>query len=593
MKKFLHLSLLLITLFIFAACETTTTPTPSEPTVPTEPSEPSEPTPENPKSNPQPDTSASFTTIDQVPNDIVRRALWQLDEARDTELAPGWETAELSSSVALFYRPDLTEVAYYEFAVTGSKEGGFILISAGTHDYPIAHWDFQGKALSLELQEQSAENGSVAFKFYKLDSLSYAAEDKDGNQSAQLGNALLNITGVDPNVLDDKEPDLGRAYTVRKDKTADTENEDFEFELVTEGKQESDLKFIMWNSWAELKENYAKTYEVFIKALELEAAEAWELVKEEAEFGEGLFEGEVRNISTLKTTGDIQLTGAGAKFVKITPNPDLSNNFLLEVSGVTERLPFIMNIVYEDGSSETIPYFLMPNAAPAEDFKTQSSWSAWSIYYADGGHSNQPRYTQFLYSTPSPGCYSGCGPTAWGMLFAWGDYQAENGNSYWQTRCGLYGGCGTAPSLSSFMSIGVRDMIDEIRTDVDTFCISSPFTSGNHSGATFPWDMPQASQYFIGRTGTDLDAHWNSAGISEPRLRNYARSSIIFRDTPAVIGTGWLTHYPMAYGYASRSKSNWLSGTTYDRLFYVNQGWGGSSNGWINASTWFAGEIIP
>jgi hypothetical protein len=31
----------------------------------------------------------------------------------------------------------------------------------------------------------------------------------------------------------------------------------------------------------------------------------------------------------------------------------------------------------------------------------------------------------------------------------------------------------------------------------------------------------------------------------------------------------------------------------YDRWFYVNQGWGGSGNEWIQASTWFAGSIFP
>ena len=31
----------------------------------------------------------------------------------------------------------------------------------------------------------------------------------------------------------------------------------------------------------------------------------------------------------------------------------------------------------------------------------------------------------------------------------------------------------------------------------------------------------------------------------------------------------------------------------YDRCFYLNQGWGGSGNEWITASTWYSGEIYP
>ena len=74
-----------------------------------------------------------------------------------------------------------------------------------------------------------------------------------------------------------------------------------------------------------------------------------------------------------------------------------------------------------------------------------------------------------------------------------------------------------------------------------------------------------------------------------------ARDSIIDYGTPAIIGTGWLNHYPLAYGYAWRSRQRCFIGcwTEYSRWFYVNQGWGGSNDGWVSASTWFAGRIRP
>ena len=104
----------------------------------------------------------------------------------------------------------------------------------------------------------------------------------------------------------------------------------------------------------------------------------------------------------------------------------------------------------------------------------------------------------------------------------------------------------------------------------------------------------------MSRTGTTLEAHWDSLGISEDGLRDWAANQIIYRQTPAVIGTGWLQHYPMAYGYAwqKRIVRNcflwWCwDDTVYDRCFYVNQGWGGAGNGWVTASTWFAGSIFP
>lgn len=215
---------------------------------------------------------------------------------------------------------------------------------------------------------------------------------------------------------------------------------------------------------------------------------------------------------------------------------------------------------------------------------------AYTYYWADGSVNDQP-YDQF----PLNGCASGCGNLAWTILFLWGDRQAGTGNSYWAPRWGLYrqdGGTGADVISPTTQTAGVKKVAVEIADDVDTFCIFG-------QGATYPWDMSGASAYFSGRTGTSLTTHYNSFGFSESRLREYARNSIRDRDTPAVIGTGWLSHYPVAYGYAWQSRVVrkcfifcWNE-TVYDRWFYVNQGWGGYGNDWVPADTWFAGEIYP
>ncbi|HZM30816.1 MAG TPA: hypothetical protein VFB77_10035 [Acidimicrobiales bacterium] len=181
------------------------------------------------------------------------------------------------------------------------------------------------------------------------------------------------------------------------------------------------------------------------------------------------------------------------------------------------------------------------------------------------------------------------------MLFGWADRQAGSGNAYWAPRWGLYrqnGGYGADVLAPIGQDQGVRNVIQEIRGYVGTFCIGD-------SGATFPWDMVDGWRYLSGRSGTSLRAGWNSLGIHQDWLRDRARDSIKYRGTPAVIGTGWLSHYPMAYGYAYQERTVrycvifcWTD-TVYDRWFYVNQGWGGSGNEWVSASTWFAGEIFP
>ena len=91
-----------------------------------------------------------------------------------------------------------------------------------------------------------------------------------------------------------------------------------------------------------------------------------------------------------------------------------------------------------------------------------------------------------------------------------------------------------------------------------------------------------------------------SLGICEDGLRDKAIASIVNRHTPAIIGTGWLSHYPLAFGYATQQRTVrkcfifcWDE-TVTDRFFYVNQGWGGGGAGdWVEASTWFCGQLYP
>jgi hypothetical protein len=50
------------------------------------------------------------------------------------------------------------------------------------------------------------------------------------------------------------------------------------------------------------------------------------------------------------------------------------------------------------------------------------------------------------------------------------------------------------------------------------------------------------------------DTHYNSVGYHEDGLRDYAIEHLTKSNTserrPVIIGTGWLNHYPLAWGYA-------------------------------------------
>lgn len=215
----------------------------------------------------------------------------------------------------------------------------------------------------------------------------------------------------------------------------------------------------------------------------------------------------------------------------------------------------------------------------------------WTYHWAAGGHAAQPRYNQFTYN----GFAVGCGPVAWAMLFGWADRQAETGNAYWAPRWGLYrrdGGHGANDIAPLAMTEGIRNVIRELHNRLGTFNLFG-------SGATTPWSMPAASGYLTGRSGARIECHWNILGIHEGYIRDSAIRAIRDRATPAIIGTGWLNHYPMAYGYAWQKRTvrktfifSWTE-EVFDQCFYVNQGWGGTGNEWIAASSWFSGTIYP
>jgi hypothetical protein len=218
---------------------------------------------------------------------------------------------------------------------------------------------------------------------------------------------------------------------------------------------------------------------------------------------------------------------------------------------------------------------------------------SWTYHWATGGVETQLPYTQFRHGN----CDVGCGPVAWTMLFCWADRQAASGNAYWAARTGLYrenGGRGPNVTAPHFQDAGVENVIKEIHDHCRTWCSFG-------QGATSPWNMDGAWEYLEGRTGAMGRADWNSAGIARDEIRDRAIDSIVNRATPVVIGTGWLTHYPLAFGYAWQRRTvrrgslafTWDEVVT-DRYFYVNQGWAQGGNGdWVEASTWFAGQLFP
>jgi len=451
--------------------------------------------------NGTPSTSALLPT-GAVPENLYARAQAFLDEVRFSEGAPGWEEAQLSGEVQPFYRPDLDGVAYYEFAV---EPRGFVLLSTGPHDFPVAHWDPFGKPISRVLAEEANQ---TPLRFYKLDTLYYAAENAEGERVAGVGTPVVKVSGMSMDMLDASGVDLSSVIVHPATEVPDDSQIDgVDFVEERSGPENTPVTLDAWESWQALKEGYTDSYSVFLEDLRRRAQLAWD---DDAEH-------------TLATEG----TPVAARHLR----------------------------------------------------------SRWSFHWA-GSFKDQRDYKQ--YELPLQAgfirCPSGCGATAWAMLFGWADHQAENGNSYWAGRWGLYrknGGYGSNADAPRKGDAGVKRMTLEIRNDVGSFCAFG-------QGITHPGGMPGAKNYFKNRTGTSMEVHSNWLGIHAASLQKRVVNSIVQRKTPAIIGTGWLSHYPLALGFASRCNAN-----RCQSWFYVNEGWGGDGNGWVSAGTWFSGEIFP
>lgn len=543
-----------------------------------------------------------------------RRAAQLLEDMRDSDMARNWSKATLGGVRALV-RPDLKYAGYFEYSVLNAgKPAGFIIVSTSPHDFPIAHWNDQGESPSAYLSRVALEKQQKVNRFYKLDALTYAGENSAGELIALYPpNSRLptSVQGQDPGSLDQKVALSHETWTpVSRDEKAPGKHRQSQ-----SGPAPTDrIKLGGWDSWKQFKSSFVQSYDTMLKSLSRQADHDWAIDRSAAQSGEGLIVGQdCKRIASLYGKVNVGLRGDGAKFAEATVRTRTGLLPFIELCAIESpsqegtRLDVVLT--YGNGTTETLPFAVLsesfadtnpnapraaqPQGASADFAKPLGAWSAWTYYWA-GSSSDQRYYEQISANTynNTTSCYSGCGATAWAMLFGWADKQAASGNAYWAPRWGIYranGGTGADAVAPQYQNSGIRTITMDIRNRIGTFCSFG-------SGATAPWDMDGAAGYLSGRTGTRLSTHYNVLGIHEDRLREYARNSIRDRDTPAVIGTGWLTHYPLAWGYAWQSRTVnvlWWTETEYNRWFYVNQGWGGSGDGWVSASTWFAGEITP
>lgn len=232
------------------------------------------------------------------------------------------------------------------------------------------------------------------------------------------------------------------------------------------------------------------------------------------------------------------------------------------------------DMVQSDSSSSIL---FKPGALPPCERSIATSGPTVAEHHTtsyDGFPLHYPTYRQFLKA--DSGKYVGCGATAWAMAAAW--YAHRHPTALPDDGSGSGSGSHLREHLSLVQDQRTNAHMERIGKAVKSF--SNVFMGKNT--ATMPWDMPKIAalpEYSPAMMGGVSHSYW----VSIVTKRKCPLGDIwdcavarIKQGRPVVIGYGGgvSTHYALARAYVRHTDGQeWI---------YLNNGWGGSNNGWLN-----------
>lgn len=335
-------------------------------------------------------------SISKVPKDIWRIAAEHLEAVRDEVNETGANQAYLGDEVCPIYRPDMTDVAYYEFEVLGtgrtrrvitttddmrlpdisagtSRAGlqraarGFIIASTGKHDFPIAHFSLEHPPISVQLEADAERSNKKIAKIFKLDALSYVAEDSRGNLISQIGNLPI-IPKSFPDNIDRYRDSISRTV-LSAGAVSDERVSRRRRGLKKTGLRPQHLELIPDVTWHSLKSEYKRRLEVQLADLEQNARNAWEIQSLVKKYGEGVLAGEPQNIALLRPAASAEIVGDGADIVKmkLIDRGDGPPSLELRIDDFPfdRETNFKIHIHYDDGTKEELDFFAVSQRIPS------------------------------------------------------------------------------------------------------------------------------------------------------------------------------------------------------------------------------------
>ncbi|MFT3875184.1 MAG: hypothetical protein QM708_01970 [Propioniciclava sp.] len=311
--------------------------------------------------------------VEKVPWDVRRRAARAVAAMTQEHLFPRLDRDDpeprFGPEAVPVYRPDLDEVAYWEFELENlttalplpegeAKEfdRGFIVVSTGRHDVPVPHVSLDLAPPSRQLE---AQVGAYA-RLVKVDSLCYVAEDDHGELLAHLGTLPPRLVGM-PSELPRRLP-IGQQTA---DPTDGEDRDEMEPSRIRRSRTKRVVEFADWGSWADLRQGYAECYGLHLRLLAERASEPWEAEDLTEKFGEGIHSGDSLTVYLLDE-GEFEVRGPGADYVIAELNPQpLPPKLVLRPKADTRVKDTSFEVVLHYGhASEILSYFIVPEGAP-------------------------------------------------------------------------------------------------------------------------------------------------------------------------------------------------------------------------------------
>ncbi len=458
--------------------------------------------------------------LDQVPPIARQFAQRHLDENRNMEGDNGWEGAVLGPTAFPMYNPAAQGIAYIEFKVIQKptlpppgtlatqlpplEDRGFILVSVTRNDFLIVSYATEGPTRTEMLRELAK---SAGVRIFRYDSVFMVAENALGEMAAHLGSEPVRYP----------------------DSICDYIGKEFEHVVTNDGEQlpqgAPDLTGEAYESYQAFKQAYLES-EYMKRARQLRKEEAtiiWDLY--EGINPENFFDIILQKEATVLQDKKIERFIVGDASVASIEILDQGLSITGEKVGGT-----VLHVFFAGGGEAA--YGLTVRQEGILSPQKPAGWSSWTTYYA-GDWDDQRRYYQTWCT--SCGCYTGCGPVAWAMLYGWFDYKGY---------ASLISG-GPAPLYNDSY---VEDCIMTVRDYVDTYCAGSP-------AATNPWEMPDGYRWARDDRGISysISTTYSISCFPTSSCREEARNAIRDDDRPAIIGL-WCSsaHYCVAYGYRYR-----------------------------------------